>query len=96
MSKHIDVRFHSIQEHIKDREVQLVHVQSNDQAADILTKALPKPLFENYKQMPGMIKEQDLSLREDVQSNKLQVSIPKDQKLGNPTSSRYPMSNPKK
>jgi hypothetical protein len=46
-------------------------VQSNDQAADIFTKALPKPLFENYKQMLGMMKERDLSLREDVESSKL-------------------------
>jgi hypothetical protein len=28
--KHIDVRFHSIQEHIKNGEVQVVYVQSND------------------------------------------------------------------
>jgi hypothetical protein len=29
-SKHIDVRFHSIQEHIKNGEVRVVYVQSND------------------------------------------------------------------
>jgi hypothetical protein len=65
------VRFHSIREHIKDGEVQVVHVQSNDQIVDIFTKALLKPLFENYKQMLRMMKERDLSLREDVESNKL-------------------------
>jgi hypothetical protein len=48
-SKHIDVRFHSIREYIKDGEVQVVHVQSNEQAADIFTKALSKPLSENCK-----------------------------------------------
>jgi hypothetical protein len=46
-------------------------VQSNDQPIDIFIKTLPKPLFENYMQMLGMIKEHDLSLREDVESNKL-------------------------
>jgi hypothetical protein len=71
MSKHIDVRFHSIWEHIKDGEVRVVHTQSNDQAADVFTKALPKSLFENYKQILGMMKERDLSLREDVESSKL-------------------------
>jgi hypothetical protein len=59
-------------------------VQSNDQAADIFTKALSKPLFENCKQLLGMMKERDLSLREDIESSKLQVPIPKDQGLGNP------------
>jgi hypothetical protein len=44
-NKHIDVRFHSIQEHIKDGEVRIVHVQSNDQGTNIFTKALLKPLF---------------------------------------------------
>jgi hypothetical protein len=65
------VRFHSIREHIKDGEVRIVHVQSNDQVVDIFKKALPKPLFENCKQMLGMIKVRDLSLREDVESSKL-------------------------
>jgi hypothetical protein len=90
------VRFHLIREHIKDEEVRVVHVQSNDQVADIFTKALPKPLFENCKQMLGMMKERDLSIKEDVESSKLQVPIPKDQELGNPTTSRYPMPNRKK
>jgi Reverse transcriptase (RNA-dependent DNA polymerase) len=81
-SKHIVVRFHSIREHIKDGKVRVIHVQSNDQAADIFTKALPKPLFKNCKQMLEMMKERDLSLREDVESSKLQVSIPKDQEHG--------------
>jgi Reverse transcriptase (RNA-dependent DNA polymerase) len=95
-SKHIVVRFHSIREHIKDGKVRVIHVQSNDQAVDIFTKALPKPLLENCKQMLEMMKERDLSLREDVESSKLQVSIPKDQEHENPTTSRCPMSNSKK
>jgi hypothetical protein len=44
-SKHIDVRFHSIREHIKNEKIRVVHVQSNDQAVDIFTKALPNTLF---------------------------------------------------
>jgi hypothetical protein len=95
-SKHIDMRFHSIREYIKDGEVRVVHVQINYQAADVFTKALPKPLFENNKQMLKMMKERDLSLREDVESSKLRVPIPKDQELGNPTISRCPMPNSKK
>jgi hypothetical protein len=69
-SKHIDMRFHSIRKYIKDEEVRVVHVQNNDQIADIFTKALPKPLFENCKQMLRMMKERDLILREDVESSK--------------------------
>jgi hypothetical protein len=63
----MDVRFHSIWEHIKDEEVRVVHVQNND----IFIKILPKPLFENGKRMLRMMKERDLSLREDIESSKL-------------------------
>jgi hypothetical protein len=68
------VRFHFIREHIKDKIIRVVHVQSNDQAADILTKALAKPLFDKGKQLLGMMDGRDLTLREDVEKCKLQVS----------------------
>nr|KYP40500.1 Copia protein [Cajanus cajan] len=40
-SKHIDVRFHFIREQIKKRKVELEHVESRAQAADVFTKPLP-------------------------------------------------------
>ena len=40
--KHINVKFHAIREAEKNGEVQLVHCRSEEQLADILTKALPK------------------------------------------------------
>jgi hypothetical protein len=40
-SKHIDVLYHFIREHIKENEVQVTHVPSNDQVAYIFTNALP-------------------------------------------------------
>ncbi|GJU97084.1 hypothetical protein Tco_1326355 [Tanacetum coccineum] len=53
-SKHIDVRFHFIRKQIRNKEVQLNHVMSRDQAADIFTKALPAELFNLCKQKMGM------------------------------------------
>ncbi|PKI72006.1 hypothetical protein CRG98_007622 [Punica granatum] len=44
--KHIDSRFHFIREHVKAKEVELLHVNSNDQVADILTKALKAKVFQ--------------------------------------------------
>ncbi|KAJ3703208.1 hypothetical protein LUZ61_006913 [Rhynchospora tenuis] len=64
-SKHIDVRFHFIWEHIKNGEVQMRHVASRDQAADIFTKALPTELFNNCKTRIGMKDGKNLSLREE-------------------------------
>jgi len=53
-SKHIDVRFHFIREQVKEGNVELVHVASKEQAADIFTKPLPTVLFEKGKKMLGM------------------------------------------
>ena len=54
-SKHIDVRFHFIRDHVKEGSVELLHVASQDQVADIFTKPLSKVLFDKYKKMIGMI-----------------------------------------
>ena len=63
-SKHIDMRYHSIREHIKRGEVSVVKVTSKEQAADILTKALPKASFEEGKRKLGMCRLGDLSIEE--------------------------------
>jgi len=61
ISKHIDVRFHFIREQVKERNVELEHVESRAQAVDMFTKSLPSSLFENNKMIP----EEHLSLRKD-------------------------------
>nr|GEY80506.1 retrovirus-related Pol polyprotein from transposon TNT 1-94 [Tanacetum cinerariifolium] len=64
-SKHTDVCFHFIREHIRNTDVQLTHVMSRDQAADIFPKALPAELFNLCKQKMGMKDASDVSLREE-------------------------------
>jgi hypothetical protein len=44
-SKHIDTRFHFIKEHIKEGEVELVHVKTHKQIANIFTKPLKIDVF---------------------------------------------------
>ena len=90
-SKYIDVRFHFIREQVKMKNIRVVHVKTQDQAADIFTKALAKPLFENCKQMLGMKDIRDLKLREDVERCNPKVSIPK----SNPNSSSSEQRIPK-
>ena len=48
-SKHINVRFHFIWDHVKEGSVELLHVSSQDQVTDIFTKPLPKVFFDKYK-----------------------------------------------
>jgi hypothetical protein len=73
-SKHIDVRYHSIREHIKEKEVRVTHVPSNDQVVDIFTKALSRPLVKNCRRKLRMMNTRDLRLKEDVENDNLQVS----------------------
>ena len=68
-SKHIDVRFHFIREHVKEKDVQLNHVMSRDQVADIFAKPLPKLLFKNCKTMIGIKDGRCLSLKEGFVEN---------------------------
>ncbi|KAG8474968.1 hypothetical protein CXB51_031696 [Gossypium anomalum] len=53
-SKHIDIHFHFIRDHVKEGSVKLVHVASRDQVADIFTKPLSMVLLDNYKKLIGM------------------------------------------
>ena len=44
-TKHIDIRYHFIRNHIADKTVELFYIETNNNIADIFTKALPVPAF---------------------------------------------------
>jgi hypothetical protein len=46
-SKHIDVRFHFLRDLTRDKVIELVHCDSQDQVADLLTKPVKLQAFEN-------------------------------------------------
>jgi hypothetical protein len=54
-SKHIDVKFHFIREHVEKGRVELVYVGTQDQLADILTKALGRVRFIELRQKLGVV-----------------------------------------
>jgi hypothetical protein len=53
-SKHIDMRFHFIREHVKNDDVEMTHMVSRVQVADIFTKLLSAKLFNKFKKLFGM------------------------------------------
>ncbi|GJX25276.1 retrovirus-related pol polyprotein from transposon TNT 1-94 [Tanacetum coccineum] len=69
--KHKDVCLYFIREQVRNREVQLTHMATHDQVADIFTKALPAELFNDFKMMLRIKDERDLSFREDFVNDKL-------------------------
>jgi peroxiredoxin family protein len=54
ISKHIDTRHHFIREHVKNKEVELISCNTNDQVVDIFTKPLKGEIFIRLKFMLGM------------------------------------------
>ncbi|KAF2305385.1 hypothetical protein GH714_004872 [Hevea brasiliensis] len=53
-TKHIKVKFHFLREAEKSCEIKLLHCKSDEQLADVLTKALPKSKFEEMKKKLGV------------------------------------------
>lgn len=53
-AKHIKVRYHALREAVKDKEIQLIHVPTENQKADMLTKALRKTLFIHHRDRIGL------------------------------------------
>ena len=47
---------------MKEGNVKLLHVASQDQVVDIFTKPLPKVLFDKYKKMIGMTDDKSIEV----------------------------------
>ena len=54
-TKHIDIRHHFIREAVEKGYVRLARVPSAEQTADILTKPLARPLFEEHRRKMGVV-----------------------------------------
>jgi enoyl reductase-like protein len=62
--KHIDIKIHFVRDLVAGGEIVLEHISTENQKADILTKALCFPVFENLKQKLGIT---EFELREGVE-----------------------------
>jgi hypothetical protein len=55
-TKHIDLRYHYIREQQEKGQIEIRYIESENQLADILTKALPKPRFEFLREALNIVK----------------------------------------
>ena len=60
-NKHIDVRFHFLQELTKDEVVELIQCSSQEQVADIMTKPLKLDVFQNLRELLGVYPLMDIN-----------------------------------
>jgi hypothetical protein len=67
-TKHIEVHYHFIREKVLVKEINLIHVNTEDQVVDIFTKALDTDKLRKFRKMFGVL-EVDLSLRGNVENS---------------------------
>jgi hypothetical protein len=53
-TKHIDIKYHKIRDAEADGHISITYVSTDDQLADILTKALPRDRFERLRNLIGL------------------------------------------
>ncbi len=67
-TKHIKVHYHFIREKVLAKEIDFIHVNTEDQVADIFTKAFGIDKLKKLQKMLGVLKV-DLSLRGSVENS---------------------------
>ena len=50
-SKHIEIHYHFFHECVKEKEIEIVKVDSNENITDIFTKALCKEKFTKFREL---------------------------------------------
>jgi hypothetical protein len=67
-TKHIEVHYHFIREKVLVKEIDLIHVNTEDQVVDIFTKALGTDKLKKFPKILGVL-QVDLSLRGSVENS---------------------------
>ncbi len=67
-TKHIEVHYHFIREKVLAKEIDLIHVSTENQVANIFTKVLGTNKLKKFRQMLGVLKV-DLSLKGSVMNS---------------------------
>jgi ATP sulfurylase len=63
-SKHIEIRYHFIRDYVQRGVVELQYISTEEQVADILTKALNMGKFVFFRDKLGVVSNTFLSMRE--------------------------------
>ena len=53
-TKHIDIQYHFIREAVEDGKLAVAYIPTDDNTADIFTKALPKTKFKQFVELLGL------------------------------------------
>ena len=59
VTKHIDIRYHFIKDHVMKNDIQMFFIPTEDEIADVFTKALDYTQFFRFLNLLGMIRSDD-------------------------------------
>jgi hypothetical protein len=63
-SKHIEIRYHFIQDYVQRGAIELQYISTDEQVVDILTKALGKGKFAPFRDNLGVVSHTFLGKRQ--------------------------------
>ena len=63
-TKHIDIQYHFIREHVENGKITLDYCPTTEMTADICTKPLPQPVFTMHNLGPGLMDQSVPQLQE--------------------------------
>lgn len=66
-TKHIETRYHFVQEKVLTQDIELLKIRTGDQVVDIFTKALVKTKFKEFRESLGVVNNK-FALRGSVTS----------------------------
>lgn len=65
-TKHIDIQYHFIREKFEHGEIDISYISTDQQLADIMTKALPRDKFERFRTNLPMASLKDIQALPDL------------------------------
>lgn len=77
-AKHIDIKYHFVRGHIANGQLRIAHVDTKEQLADIMTKPLPRLVFQNLRRKMGLVEAQallSLAFNAYIKPNRLDTLI---------------------
>ena len=72
-TKYIELDFYFVREKVQQKLVEVMHVPSSDQIADVLTKVVSRSCFSSMRTKLKVESLSTLSLKEDVRSKRLLI-----------------------
>ena len=60
--KHVEVHYHFLREKAMLEEIEMLHIKTDDQVADLFTKSLSTSKFEMFRHQLGLVQRMEVDI----------------------------------